>query len=103
MDEIAKELRVLPVEGKIRFTISADNTEDNSRVHEAFKSFAASECGNNYTLALKTLLHAMESDFKYESLWDSMKVLQQEVADLRVKVDTRKETKGKEDAHDGVF
>lgn len=102
MDEIANGLRELPVEGKIRFTISADNTEDNSRVHETFKEFAKTECANNYTLALKTLMNAMQSDFKYESIWDAVKQVQQEVSDLRTKVDSKHEQKDK--SHDsGLF
>ena len=66
MDE---EIRTIPADKKIiRFSIKADDTEENQRVHDAFKKFSEIETDNNYTLALRKLLEFWESDWRYEQL-----------------------------------
>jgi hypothetical protein len=73
------DLTGLDVPGYIKFTIKADDTIENSTVHEAFKEMARIECGNDYTLALRKLLEYYERDAKFASLYDL-------IADLSVRV-----------------
>lgn len=69
MEEMNSALRQM-TEGKktIRFSIKCDDTAENQAVHDAFKEFARTECDNNYTMAIRKMLEALQEDWKYESL-----------------------------------
>jgi len=92
-DKVAEALReTLPdSNGFISFGIKAQNTEDHSKTHEAFKEFAKMECGNDYTLALKTLLLYYQEDAKFEALWEYVKDIKFELDEIRA---TQQDIKG---------
>ena len=73
----------LPGQGKIAFTIKADDTEDNNMIHNSFKEFCRLECDNNYTWGLKVLIKNYESDFKYEMLYEEINKLKVELLELQ--------------------
>lgn len=87
-------------DGKIWFTIRANNTPENKAVHDSFKLFSKIECDNNFTQGLRALLEYRQSDYKYESLYALHQQLKQEVAELRSKIEPKKVEK-KED--EGTF
>lgn len=80
-------------DGKIWFTIRANNTPENILIHKAFKDFAKIECDNNYTLGLRVLMEYRQADFKYESLYAQIQQLQAEVKELKLKLEPKKEKK----------
>jgi hypothetical protein len=59
-------------DGYTRFSIKAEDTEENTKTHEAFKEFCKIETNNDYTLGLRKLLEFYESDFKYELLYERL-------------------------------
>jgi hypothetical protein len=70
----------IPAEKKyIRFSIKADDTEPNQKVHAAFKQFCKDEADNNYTTGLMLLLTYYQEDGKYEALWNAIRELQEQV------------------------
>ena len=87
-------------DGKIWFTIRANNTAENKAVHDGFKMYSKIECDNNFTQGLRTLLEYRQTDFKYESLFGMIQALKQEVAELKAKIEPKKVEK-KED--EGTF
>ena len=102
--DVHKEVRELPtwLEGKIWFTIRADDTEGNQKIHDAFKAFAKEESNNDYTMALKNLLEFYQYDYKTELLHDLIKSLEERVAVLEA---TRvvEPVKEEEDKGNGTF
>lgn len=84
--DLAESLRELPVDGFIRFSIKAPNTEKNKVVHDGFKAFAAVECNNDYTLSLETLLRYWQDEAKIESLWENIRALRIELDELKLLV-----------------
>jgi DNA-binding MarR family transcriptional regulator len=82
-------LKSISEEGYIRFSIKADDTEENVKVHNAFKQFAKVECDNNYTQALRKLMEYYEGDFKYEMLWNK-------ISEIESRLDEKKEVKKEE-------
>ena len=83
--------------GFIRFSIKADDTEENQKVHEAFKEFCKIECDNNYTLGLRKLLEYIEEDAKYASMQMNIESINSRVSDIETKISQPKEEKEKED------
>lgn len=81
--DVDKGLQESGIEGFIRFSIKADNTEDNLMTHDGFKSFAEHEFDNNYTQAIKGLLKYWQGDAKTEMLWEAIKSLKEEILELR--------------------
>lgn len=67
---------------KICFKICYDNTPENKRIHEAFQEFAKRETDNGYLLAIKRLLEAYSTDWKYASLYQRIEELEMLVNDL---------------------
>jgi hypothetical protein len=63
-------LRTMADKGFIRFSIKANDTDENQRVHEAFKEFCNVECDGNYTQGLKILLKNYENDYRFDSLYE---------------------------------
>ena len=49
-------LKKYGVEGKIGFNISSEDNEINESIYKGFFEYAKTECDNNFTLALKSLL-----------------------------------------------
>ena len=81
-------------DGFIRFNIKADDTEENQKVHEAFKEFCKLETDNNYTQGLRKLLEYYQGDFKYEMLYDRLDeqaLLLQELKESVIQKQQRKE------------
>jgi len=79
----------LGVQGYIRFSIKADDTPENTSVHDAFKEFCKAETDNNYTQGIRKLLEYYQSDFKYEAIWEAIKEIQNDIQML--KQETKKE------------
>lgn len=69
--------------GFIRFSIKADDTEENQRVHEAFREFCKVETDNNYTQGLRKLLEYYQGDFKYEMIYNKIEEQSATLADLK--------------------
>lgn len=90
------ELEDLGVNGFIRFSIKADDTEPNRKTHESFKEFCKTECDDNYTLGLRKLLEYYQLDWKYESLWDEIGILKGELEVLKNKIKEEKKEKDNE-------
>lgn len=90
MVEELNELRTL-AEGFIKFSIKAADTEENKKVHDAFKEFCKIECDNNYTQGIRKLLEFYEADYKYESLHASIMMLQESVLEIKDKIENKKE------------
>jgi hypothetical protein len=85
--EQADNLRtVLGEDGTIRFGVRTKNTPQNVAIHESFKRFCEQECNNDYTLGLKFLMDAIESDFKYEALSERLNYMKTEIDELRTTV-----------------
>lgn len=95
MDEINKDIdsgvREIPAIGFIRFSIKAEDTENNDMTHKAFKEFCKVECGNDYTLGLKTLLKAYEDDYRFESMWEKIQEMNSRINTLEPKKEEKKE------------
>ena len=88
-------LKKYGVEGKIGFTISSEDTPDNKEVYNSFIAYAKEEANNDYTIALKRLLEHIQTDYKYEVLFDAIKLLEERVLVL----ETAEKTNTKEEKH----
>ena len=97
--EIASALRSISKDGFIGFNIKAKNTDDNAGVHDGFKQFAKDECGNDYTLALKTLLVYYQEEAKFEALWEVVKQQQYRIDEVAQKLEDKqyKEDQGEKE------
>lgn len=71
-------------DGSIKFSIKARDTDENVAVHAAFKEFCKVECDDNYTAGLRKLLEYYQDDAKYESLWQNIAFLKQEIDELKI-------------------
>lgn len=80
--------------GFIRFSIKAEDTEQNQEVHQDFKEFCRIETDNNYTLGLKKLLDTYSGDIKFEILYQEIQTLKNDIELLKVKP---KENKDKDE------
>lgn len=76
--------------------IKAEDTEQNAAIHAAFREMAKVECRNDYTFALGKLLEYYQADAKTQMLWDELQNVRAEVADLKKKLETKKEQKEEE-------
>ena len=81
-ESLDTSLRKLNVDGMIRFSIKANNSEENENIHTAFKAFCKAECDDNYTLGLKRLLENYETDYKYEMLFNEIMEVKADLAEL---------------------
>jgi hypothetical protein len=77
--------------GYIRFSIKADDTEENQAVHDSFKDFCKTETDNNYTLGLKKLLETYSGDTKFDILYQEIQVLKEDIAKLKEKPKEKEE------------
>jgi len=82
MEEV--ELRELNVPCFIRFSIRAQDTEENEYVHSEFKEYAKLYHRNDYTKALKELLAISKS-----SLWDEINKIRSKIDKTEIKEDNR--------------
>ena len=86
------ELRDLTDNGFTRFSIKAQDSVENHKVHEMFKEYAKTEWDNNYTLALKSLLALVTEDYKYSASMSMIDKLMQRIEILEnEKVETQEE------------
>lgn len=69
--------------GIVRFSIKADDTPENTQVHDAFKDFCRVETDNNYTQGLRKLLEYYQSDFKYELITNKLVQLDTLLSELK--------------------
>lgn len=76
------ELRKMDAAGFIGFSIKAEDTEQNQKIHDAFRELARVECRDDYTAALELLLRYYEADAKTEMLWDAIQVLEHRIIEL---------------------
>lgn len=88
------DLNGLAEKGFVRFSIRAEDTEENKAVHLAFKDFCRAECDNNYTIGLRVLLQYYERDFKFEMLWDKIAALEEKLLKMEEKKVEKSEEKG---------
>lgn len=95
-------LRDMSDEGHIRFNIKAPDTEENQRVHDAFKEFCKVETDNNYTVGLRKLLEYYQGDFKYEMILDKIQEQAMVLADVKSSI-VELQGKKKEPDQDGLF
>ena len=86
-------LRKMSWEGFIGFSVKAKDTEENAGVHTKFREYAKKQCDGNYTLAIKLLLDYVESDYKYQSLFEQILDLGTELDEIKVKVNEDKKEK----------
>lgn len=86
-NDVASALRSISKDGFIGFNIKAKNTEDNQETHDGFKQFAKNECGDDYTLALKTLLVYYQEEAKFEAIWEVVKQQQYRIDELSQKIE----------------
>ena len=89
--------------GYIRFSIKADDTEENQAVHDAFKEFCKVETDNSYTQGLRKLMEYYQGDFKYELLNNAMNELRVLVDDLKSSVVSLNEKPKEEESDDASF
>ena len=90
-------------DGSIRFSIRADDTEENQKVHDAFKEFCKVETDNNYTQGLRKLLEYYQGDFKIEMLHNVQQEHAVSLADLKgsiIELAKKKESPRVEDDSD---
>ena len=92
-DKIEESLRELGVDGFIRFSIKAHNTEENMAVHNAFKEFCKVESDNNYTLGAKKLLEYYQTDYKFEMIVEKLQELEARIEQVEGKPVEDKEKK----------
>lgn len=93
-------------EGFIRFSVKADDTEENQKVHEAFKNFCRIETDNNYTQGLRKLLEYYQGDFKYEMLHSRIESQDATLLDLKgsiIELSKSKKVPVQEDEDTGAF
>lgn len=65
------------------FKVKYHGTKENVAVHEAFKEYCKEHCQDNYLLGIQRLLELASTDWKYESLYDELQSLKQEIALLK--------------------
>lgn len=88
MVDFNKEMRSIPADEKfIRFSIKANDTEENQKIHDAFREFCRVECDDNYTFGLRRLLENYQDDAKFEALWDKYMYLEAELSELKRKLE----------------
>jgi hypothetical protein len=91
MDDINEiDLRDI-AKGFIRFSIKAEDTEQNQNVHNDFKEFCRLETDNNYTLGLRKLLESYSGDTKFEILYQEIQSLKNDIEVLKSKPKEDKE------------
>lgn len=78
---------------KVCFKICYDNTPENRRIHEAFQEFAKRETDNGYLLAIKRLLEAYSTDWKYATLHQKMQELEMSFDEVLKELDNKQEEK----------
>lgn len=88
---IDEGIREMGVEGTVRFSIKANDTEENQAVHTGFKEFCKIECDNNYTLGLKRLLEHYEHQTHIEALWSKIAELEANMAEEKPKKEKKDE------------
>ena len=81
-------MKIIPIK------TSAKDTEENQKVHDAFRSFSKAECDDNYTQALRKLLEFYQGDYKFEAIWDKLVALEQEVTTLKKPEELEKKDEG---------
>lgn len=93
------DLRDTGAPGKIWFTVRAEDTEQNRRIHDGFKKLSMIECRNDYTFALGKLLEYYEADAKTEMLWAAILAMERRIDDL----EQHNEAKAKKEPEPGAF
>ncbi len=96
--DLNEALRSTGIDGFVRFSIKAENTESNVATHNGFKEFCRVETGNNFTLGLRKLLENWQGDFKYEMLWEAIRKLEQDNLELRNALDVNEKKEEEEEA-----
>ena len=89
MEEV--NVRELSDEGKIWFTIRANDTEQNSLIHKGFKEYCKVECNNDYTQGLKRLLELADGESKFEILYAKVVELEERINSLENKGEKEEE------------
>jgi len=101
MNEI--DLTELNVPGFIRFSIKAEDTQENQEVHNWFKDFAHEETSNNYTKAIARLRELAMGDFKISMLYDIVENLEQKIKQLEEKLEANKKVEVTDEKEGGMF
>lgn len=74
------------VKGYIRFSIKADDTPENQTTHEDFKKFSTMVCKGDYTLALRLLMLGYGNLSLFESSWDKIKSMEEQITNIEGKL-----------------
>lgn len=76
MKDVETDVRKVDIkdfwEGKTGFTIRADDTEENRKVHTAFKEYCKVETDNSYTQGLRKLLEYYMGDYKIGMIYSEI-------------------------------
>lgn len=76
------KLRELGAKGILKFTIAADDTEDNEKVHKQFREWCKYYTKNDYTVGLRVLLEYYMSQGYFNVLWEQQEQLEERIATL---------------------
>lgn len=82
-EQIRKNMKDVGAVEVTRIVITAPKTPENEAVHKGFLEFCRIECGNDYTVGLRQLLTAYESDYRMELLYDKIRGLEEQVDMLK--------------------
>ncbi len=103
MDKIAAELRRLPIEGFIWLHVRSTNTKNNAEIHEQFRAFAKSECDDNYTIAIKTLMGGYNVSTKCAELESALLEVKDELEQLKIKIKQLEDRSAEPQEDSGTF
>lgn len=84
-------LKKYGVTGKIGFSISAEDSEENQDLYNTFFLFAKQETNNDFTSALRLLMKNISTDYKYEGLNCRLQDLELRLSELENKPVEKKE------------
>jgi len=94
--DIDKGLRTSGIPGFTRFSIKAEDTEENIATHAGFKSFCEHETANNFTLGLRKLLENWQGNSQTDMLWEMIKEIKEEILFLKQEINQKDDKKKEE-------
>lgn len=83
------------VDETIGFSVKAPKTEMNEAIHNGFRLFCKEETKDDYTLGIKRLLEAYQTDWKHD-------VLMERILELTARIDALEKGEEKEQKEDEV-
>lgn len=86
------DLRKISDKGFIGFSVKAEDSEANSKIHKDFFTLCQNESSNNYTAGLGLLLKVYEMMNVFRVLYSDLEDVKVELADLASEVYSLKES-----------